>query len=69
MPDPTLHENGYRCPACELRREARHGIGGKLDIPCNQCDSTGRIALSTQHIVDNHVRWAREHYWPSKTYT
>ena len=66
VPDPALHGNGYACPACELRREEAHGIGGRLDIPCNQCGGTGRIARPILEIIAEHVAEARQHYWKEK---
>lgn len=70
MPDPTLHGNGYTCPACELRREAdrQRTAFGSTDIPCNQCNGTGRIAKTAAQIVAEQVAWAREHYWSQKRY-
>lgn len=70
MPDPTLHGNGFDCPACELRRaEARRtSILGPRAIPCNRCGGTGRIARPVADIVADHVAWARQHYWSTKTY-
>ena len=53
MPDPTLHGNGYTCPACELRREVdqQRTVFGSSDIPCNQCNGIGRIANTAAQIV------------------
>ena len=63
VPDPFLHGNGYSCPACELRREETHGIGGRLDISCNQCGGTGRIARPILDIIADAVAEARIHHW------
>lgn len=62
MPDASLHGNGTRCPACELRRESMFGTG-PFACPCNECKGTGRIARSTKDIIADHVAWARENYW------
>jgi len=61
MPDPSLCGNGTACPACQLRREANPWAES---VPCNQCNDTGRIARATKDIIADHVKWAREHYWP-----
>ncbi len=70
MPDPTLHGNGYTCPACELRREADRKCSAfeSSDIPCNQCNGIGRIAKTAAQIVAEQVAWAREHHWSQKQY-
>ncbi len=67
MADPTLHGNGIACPACELRREEAHRhFTGRIDVPCNNCGGTGRVAFSTSDIIRGHVVWARENYWPER---
>lgn len=68
MPDPTLHGNGYDCPACELRRKEAHGIGRRHNIPCNQCHGKGRIARPIPDIIADAVAEAREHHWPEKPF-
>lgn len=69
MADARLHENGYCCPSCELRREAVNqeiGDGSAVDVPCNQCGGTGRIGYEDIEICMKNVRWARVHYWPER---
>lgn len=68
MPDPTLHGNGWTCPACELRREVsgREIAPGPLRAPCNACGGSGRIARSAEEIVADHVEEAARHHWPAR---
>ena len=67
MADPALHGSGHTCPACELRREAVNAeIGGAVDVPCNECGGTGRIAIAETDIIAGCVAWARENYWPAR---
>ena len=70
MPDPTLHGNGYHCPACELRRAeaCRRSAFGPRDIPCNRCNGTGRIAYSLRETYERQLADARAFYWSMKTY-
>lgn len=70
MPNRFLHGNGYKCPACELRR-AEIKLGPFADPPkleCNECDSTGRIALTAETIIAKQVAWNTVHYWSRKSY-
>jgi hypothetical protein len=62
-----LHGNGEQCPSCSLRREeADRRIGGKVDIPCNQCGGTGWLRYTTRRIVAETVTTARATYWPAR---
>lgn len=66
MADPTLHGNGYACPACELRREAEDkGAILRPDVPCNVCGGLGRLGYSDAEIVRRTVDEARRLYWPA----
>lgn len=66
MADPTLHDNGEPCPACELRREAEDKAAIlRSEVPCNNCGGTGRVGFSDAVIVERSAAWARKHYWPA----
>jgi hypothetical protein len=68
MADPTLHGNGWTCPACELRREVsgREIAPGRLEAPCNACGGSGRIARPVSEIIEHHAAQAALHYWPER---
>ena len=71
MPDPSLHGNGYNCPACELRREEdrkRTTLGSKTGRKCNHCNGTGRIAFTLRETYELQLADARKYYWSQKTY-
>lgn len=70
MPDPSLHGNGYTCPACELRREEGRSLSGfgPDATPCNMCNDTGRMAYSVREVYHRQLADARDHYWSMKTY-
>lgn len=66
MADPSLHGNGYPCPACEMRREAQDkGAILRPETPCNACGGLGRLAYSDAEIVARTVEEARRLYWPA----
>lgn len=65
MADKTLHDNGYACPACALRREAEDkGAVLRPDVPCNVCGGLGRLGFSDAEICHRTVEEARRCYWP-----
>lgn len=65
MADKTLHDNGYACPACALRREAEDkGAVLRPDVPCNVCGGVGRLGFSEAEICHHTVEEARRCYWP-----
>lgn len=65
MADPTLHGNGYACPACEMRREVEDMRAVlRPAVPCNVCAGTGRLGYSDAEIVRRTVEVARRLYWP-----
>lgn len=66
MVDIALHGNGRNGPACALRRAACLDLFGAGGIDCNLCDGKGRIARPIEDIIGDHVRWARDHYWPGR---
>lgn len=66
MPDPSLHGNGYTCPACELQREADREytvFGSRNGKPCNQCNGTGRIAFTLRETYELQLADAHKFYW------
>ncbi len=65
MHDPSLHGNGYTCPACALQRETdlERTTFGSLKIDCNYCNGTGRVAKSITQIYAESVAGARQRYW------
>ena len=65
MADKTLHDNGYACPACALRRESEDkGAVLRPDVPCNVCGGLGRLGFSNAEICRRTVEEARRCYWP-----
>lgn len=65
MPDPSLHGNGYDCPACALRREDQAaGLMRRQIIPCNACGGLGRVPRRPLEIVQEAAAEARRSYWP-----
>jgi len=71
MPNPSLHGNGYTCPACELRREEdrkRTAVGSKTGPKCNRCNGTGRIAFTLRETYELQLADARKYYWSDKKY-
>ncbi|MBT3140440.1 hypothetical protein KL867_05220 [Ruegeria litorea] len=65
MPDPSLHGNGFTCPACALQRETdlERTRFGSLKIDCNICNGTGRIAKTITQIYTESVALAQQHHW------
>ncbi|MCL4069029.1 hypothetical protein M3484_20945 [Pseudomonas sp. GX19020] len=65
MADPTLHGNGYACPACEMRREVEDKTQIlRPKVPCNVCAGLGRLGYTEAEIVARTVEEARRVYWP-----
>lgn len=65
--DAALHENGTACPACALRREeANRRFSGPANVPCNNCNDTGRVSAGVDNVIRRNVDWARAHYWPER---
>lgn len=65
MTNHTLHGNGERCPACELRRGMVDlGMILRAVIQCQVCNGTGLLPLSDAEIVRRTVEEARRIYWP-----
>ncbi|MAU44372.1 MAG: hypothetical protein CMP09_05970 [Yangia sp.] len=67
MADASLHGNGEKCPACELRRDPLREAA-ELDqaVECNFCGGTGRVGRAVAEIIREAVQWAAANYWPER---